>query len=72
MRIARHAMAAGVHVVDDDAVLDTASSTGLTAYDAEFVALARALGAPLVTADKAVLKACPDVALPMEGFVRAT
>ena len=36
-------------------VIDIACECGLTAYDAEFVALARALGVPLATLDKAVL-----------------
>ncbi len=38
-------------------VIDVALECGLTAYDAEFVALARALGVPLVTLDNAVLAA---------------
>ena len=41
----------------------------LTAYDAEFVALATALSVPLVTGDKAVLKSFPDRALTMEAFL---
>lgn len=51
-----------------DAVLDTALECGLTAYDAEFVALARALGVGLVTMDAAVLRGAPDVAVPLEAF----
>lgn len=47
----------------DGPVLSTAAEAGLTAYDAEFVALARALGVPLVTADTAILNGAPDVAL---------
>ena len=57
------------HIVGDDLVLDVVESSALTAYDAEFVALANALSVPLVTADKAVLKAFPDRALTMEAFV---
>ncbi len=51
-----------------DAVIDTALECGLTAYDAEFVALARALGVPLVTMDGAILRGAPDVAAPLETF----
>lgn len=51
-----------------DAVLDTALECGLTAYDAEFVALARALGVGLVTMDAAILRGAPDVAVPLEAF----
>lgn len=49
-------------------VLDLAARSGCTAYDCEFVALARELGVPLLTADKAVLKAFPVVALTPEAF----
>jgi predicted nucleic acid-binding protein len=52
-------------------VLDVVANSTLTAYDAEFVALAAALSVPLVTGDKAVLKAFPDRALSMEAFLSA-
>ena len=48
-------------------VLDIAMECGLTAYDAEFVALARALGVPLVTLDSAILKGAPDAAVSLHG-----
>jgi len=48
------------HIIPDDLVLDVVASSALTAYDAEFVALALALSVPLVTADQGVLKAFPD------------
>lgn len=54
--------------VDPLAVLDAAFAHGLTGYDAEFVALARALGVPLVTDDRRVLAACPDVAVAPDAF----
>ena len=59
------------HMVPDELVLDVVATTTLTAYDAEFVALASALSAPLVTADKAVLRACADRAVSMETFLAA-
>ena len=46
-------------------VLTLAKQSGCSAYDCEFVALARDLDAPLVTADKALLKAFPDQAQPL-------
>ena len=46
-------------------VLDTAVRGNLSAYDAEFVVLARQLGIPLVTADQAILDGAPDVAIPL-------
>jgi len=44
-------------------VLETAMAGNLSAYDAEFVVLARQLGVPLVTADQAILDGAPDVAV---------
>ena len=44
-------------------VFDVAMECGLTAYDAEFVALARTIGVPLATSDGAVLRGAADVAV---------
>ena len=51
-------------------VIDVALECGLTAYDAEFVALARALGVPLATLDNAVLHGAADVAVSLRTLVR--
>ena len=56
------------HILPSDKVFQLADETSLSAYDCEFVALASTLDVPLVTADKAVLKAFPDRALTMEAF----
>ena len=48
--------------VIDTRVIDTALECDLTAYDAEFVVLARTLGVPLATSDRAILSGAPDVA----------
>ena len=45
--------------VQSEAVLQLAASSGCSAYDCEFVAAAQQLDAPLVTADRALLKAFP-------------
>lgn len=66
---ADRALVGSEHAIADEPVLDIVATSALTAYDAEFVALAGVLSAPLVTADKAVLKAFPDRALTMEAFV---
>jgi predicted nucleic acid-binding protein len=58
------------HVVESDDVLKVVSASSLSAYDCEFVALARVSGARLVTADRAVLRAFPKDALSMEAFVQ--
>ena len=44
-------------------VLQLAKDSGCSAYDCEYVALARHLRIPLFTADKALLKAFPDRAM---------
>ena len=49
--------------VPHDRVIDTALECGLTAYDAEFVVLARTLGVPLATLDREILEGAPDVAV---------
>lgn len=66
---ADEALTGGEHIIPDNLVLDVVEGSTLTAYDCEFVALASMLGVPLVTADKAVLKAFPDRALTMHQFV---
>ena len=71
LRAVRHALADSSHHVSDAAVLDVVEASPLTAYDAEFVALAQGLSVPLVTADKVVLKAFPDRALTMQAFAAA-
>jgi predicted nucleic acid-binding protein len=52
-----------VATVPSAQVLDTAIECDLSAHDAEFVVLARRLGAKLVTADEGILAGAPDVAV---------
>jgi predicted nucleic acid-binding protein len=69
MKAAENALAGCEHFVENGAVLELAARTRLSAYDCEFVALAQSLAVPLVTEDRAVLKAFPEVALTMESFL---
>lgn len=55
--------------VDSRSVLELASRSGCTAYDCEFVSVAEQLGVPLVTSDKKLLAAFPDIAVSMGAFV---
>ena len=48
--------------------LRAAIASGCTAYDAEFVVLARDLGVKLVTLDKAILRAFPAIAISLDSF----
>ena len=56
------------HLVSSEKVFAIVGQSKLSAYDAEFVALAEVLAVPLVTADRIVLRAFPDRALTMEAF----
>ena len=47
------------------AVLELVAASGCTAYDCEFVALASELGVALVTEDRQVLAAFPEIARPL-------
>ena len=49
--------------VSDGETLETALKCDLSAYDAEFVVLARTLGVPLVTLDGGILEGAGDVAV---------
>jgi predicted nucleic acid-binding protein len=50
-------------------VLELAERSGCTAYDCEFVALAKELDAMLVNSDRQVLTSFPDTAVSPEAFV---
>lgn len=60
---------AGERPVDSEAALRLALEAGCSAYDAEFVHIARTLAVPLVTSDTKVLKLFPDVAVSPEDFI---
>lgn len=52
-----------VAAVSGRQTIAAALECGLTAYDAEFVVLARGLRVPLATLDRAILSGAPDVAV---------
>jgi predicted nucleic acid-binding protein len=54
--------------VDHDEVLQLAQVSGCSAYDCEYVAVARSSGVPLVTADRKLLAAFPLIAVAPEVF----
>lgn len=57
--------------VETARVLDLALASGASAYDCEFVALARELGSILVTADRRLAERFPTVAVELARFVGA-
>lgn len=62
-------MAFNEYDVASDDVLELAAETGCSAYDAEFVVLARDLGVPLVTTDRELLEKFPGTAVSPERFL---
>ena len=50
-------------------VLELVAASGCSAYDCEFVALAKDLGIPLVTVDKKVLREFPQAAISLDDFL---
>jgi predicted nucleic acid-binding protein len=56
---------------DGEQVLRIALDRGLSAYDAQFIAVASELGVPLVTADQRVLTRSPDIAVSIHDFAHA-
>ena len=71
LRVAHEAeelMSGREYTVDSQTVLELASASRCTAYDCEFVALARDLRVPLLTSDAAVRKAFPRIAMTLASF----
>jgi len=58
------------YAVDPSAILRLVARQRLTAYDAEYVALAQHLNVPLVTFDRKLQAAAPEVAVSISGFLR--
>jgi predicted nucleic acid-binding protein len=50
-------------------VLRLVTKSDCSAYDCEFVALARELRIPLITMDKKILKAFPETSMRLEDFI---
>lgn len=57
------------YAVPSDDVLSLSNASGCTAYDCEFVSLARWARTSLVTLDQAVLRAFPEVSVSLARFV---
>jgi predicted nucleic acid-binding protein len=69
-RKAEDVLAGREHLVPSERVLRLVAASTCSAYDCEFVALAVQLTVPLVTSDRAVLRAFPSVAVDTAGFGR--
>lgn len=55
--------------VEMNAALIAAAEHAVTGYDAQYVALAQSLNAPLITEDRKLRKAVPGIALSMQEFL---
>lgn len=67
---AERLMEGGEYSVSSLDVLRLAAQVRCSAYDCEFVALARELNIPLVTTDRQILSDFPDTAVSLDEFVR--
>ena len=50
-------------------VLELAANSNCSAYDCEFVSIAKRMGVALVTSDKKILSEFPQIAVSMEEFI---
>ena len=66
--LAEQLLAGREYAVRGDAVLQLVADSPCSAYDCEYVALAQELHVPLVTWDRAVLRAFPAVAVGASAF----
>ncbi|MDI6448742.1 type II toxin-antitoxin system VapC family toxin [Anaerobaca lacustris] len=69
MEEALHLMHGREYEAPSHQVLALAAASTCSAYDCEFVALAKDLDVPLVTADKQVCNEFPDVAVGLAEFI---
>ena len=69
IREAESLMEGGEYAVGSAQVLRLAKSSGCSAYDCEFVALAQDLNVPLVTVDQRILSQFPGISIALDEFV---
>lgn len=70
MEEAENQMAGMEYQVPSGLILSLSLGSRLSAYDCEFVALAKDLSAPLITADAQILKEFPSIAVSIEKYLR--
>ena len=69
MEEAEYLLLGAEYYVNSSEILDILSNTNLSAYDCEFVALAREFGVKLITSDKKILSEVPDTAISIEEYL---
>jgi predicted nucleic acid-binding protein len=70
LRSAEEIIGGREYSVSSEKVLELVKSSGCTAYDCEYVALAQDLGVPLVTTDKQILREFPGTAVALGKFAK--
>ncbi len=71
MEEATNLMMSKEYEVTSHQVLELVNISTCSAYDCEFVALARDLNVPLLSLDRQILKDFPDTSISLEAFVGA-
>ena len=66
-REAEALLASSEYVVDSEAVLELVKNSDCSAYDCEFVALAKMLGVKLFTMDAKLLRSFPEIAMSLRA-----
>jgi predicted nucleic acid-binding protein len=66
---AERLMKGGEYQVPSNEVLALVKTSGCSAYDCEFVALAKEMEIPLITTDKQLIEAFPSVVTHLKNFV---
>ena len=69
MEGAEYLLLGAEYQVNSNKILDLLINTNLSAYDCEFVALAKELSVNLITTDKRILDEVPEVALSIGQFL---
>jgi predicted nucleic acid-binding protein len=72
MAEAESLMSGGDYAIVSGNVLSLAASSACSAYDAEFVVLARETGVPLVTTDRRLLESFPETAVSPDRYLSPT
>jgi predicted nucleic acid-binding protein len=69
-QMAEELLAGREHLIESAKILRLVEQSKCSAYDCEFVALARELHHPLITSDKQILREFPKVAASPEAFIK--
>ena len=72
MAEAEQLMQGGEYSIQSSEIFSLVDSSGCTAYDCEYVVLAKEFNIPLITTDKKLLSSFPNIALSLEKYAQNT